>query len=188
MSKVKRSAKVSSTEVEVSKVDRMRGDIQKIAKSLASGTKMQDIRAEYGFGSGGQIRAALALNGYDSKGGAITLPTLPKSPKARAKAVAALRDSGTPWYILMQVTGLSEADVRDLADSAGGTMERVYRNSGESKAERAAKAPAPVKVKKAPAKVKASKGAKGEVKVRQMTKAERAAGRKARAAKQAEMQ
>ncbi len=189
MATVKRSSsKSSSTEVnsevyEVSKMDRMRGDIHKIAKDLQGGTKMKDVRAEYGFGSGGAIRAELAKNGYDSKGGTITLPTLPKSTKARAKALAALRTAGTPWYILVQVTGNTEAEVREIVETAGGPTVRVYRNATGNTNSQGAHGTKATKATKATVK-RSTKGA-GEVTTRQMTKAELAAARKAKAVRKA---
>ncbi len=164
-------------------MDRMRGDIQKIAKDLQGGAKMKDVRNEYGFGSGGAIRAELAKNGYDSKGGTITLPTLPKSTKARAKALAALRTAGTPWYILVQVTGNTEAEVREIVETAGGPTVRVYRNATGNTNSQGAHGTKATKATKATVK-RSTKGA-GEVTTRQMTKAELAAARKAKAVRKA---
>ncbi len=135
MATVKRSSSKSSS-TEVSKMDRMRSDIHKIAKDLQGGTKMKDVRAEYGFGSGGAIRAELAKNGYDSKGGTITLPTLPTGAKSLAKALVREREAGVPWYTLEIASGKTEAELREIVEEQGGPTGRVYRQNGATESER----------------------------------------------------
>ncbi len=117
-------------------MERLRKDVHKIAKDLQGGTKMKDVRAEYGFGSGGAIRAELAKNGYDSKGGTITLPTLPTGAKSLAKALVREREAGVPWYTLEIASGKTEAELREIVEEQGGPTGRVYRQNGATESER----------------------------------------------------
>jgi len=132
-------------------MDRLRKDVHKIAKSLKGGAKMKDVRAEYGFGSGGPIRSELAKEGYDSKGGQIELPTLPKGGNALAKALVKQREAGVPWYTLEIATGKSEADLREIVEEEGGPTGRVYRSNGENGDKPAKKASSKGSGEKAPA-------------------------------------
>lgn len=107
---------------------KLRKEASAIAKRLQGDGKMKDEKARYGLSDDGPIRKALAQEGFDSKGGTLTLGSEIDATKAAGKkAVVKARTEGEPWYILELRTGLSESELKAIVKDAGGPTGRVYR-------------------------------------------------------------
>jgi hypothetical protein len=111
--------KPAETKASNGKTRRSQEDIDKLVpqfvKHMKGGGKMRELKEQFGFSDDGPIRQAMARAGYDSKGGDLTLPAVPNTPKGVAKA----RADGHAWYIIGLALGKSEADVKAMAEKAG---------------------------------------------------------------------
>lgn len=117
-----------------------------IVPMLQDGTKMTEIRAQ--FGAGPTIRRALWRVGYDTKGNEIkvvgTVKVTRVQPKVLAKRVADRRTVGASWDRLALETGKDADELRSLLTDHGFTADgmvsgrMIISERGQRKAAKAA--------------------------------------------------
>lgn len=115
------------------KVQKIKAEVEAIAKRLAGGGKMKAEKEKYSVSDDGPIRIALYHAGYDSKGK--PLPEERKAPitgtpKQVATKLVKERQAARPLYELAARSGKTENEVKAIIAEAGGPTARVYGSGG----------------------------------------------------------
>lgn len=127
-------AKASAAKATNGRVRRTPEEIDKLVpqfrKHLQAGGTMRELKSEHDFSDDGPIRQALARAGYDSKGNKLELPKV----AGTGKSIRAAREAGHAWYVIALATGKSEAECKQLAESAGMNVAgRVHVGGGRGR-------------------------------------------------------
>lgn len=110
--------------------DKLLKDSAKIAAKLQKGTKMKEIKAEYGLSDDGPVRIALINSPsgpFNAKGVKTEYPAIKATGANLAKRLIKEREQGVAWYVLAFQTGKTEAELKAIVKEAGGDVSgRTY--------------------------------------------------------------